>query len=282
MKKVHSTQCCTTNQLNPEVFISVRKNRIKSHIDVVDDCSNTSKYESRVYLQNGTEFQLEFHNNTTINQKAEIWINGKLQNDALVLRPGEHFYLDRFMDKDRKLKFDVYEVDNNSEVKEIIENNGRIEVRFFKEYIAPIVTWTYHNVYPYTGTPWYYDYRQYTSPQYTDSASTSKFTSYSKQRTSKATTQFFGTINTCCSNVNSNDDAIETGRVAQGEKSNQDFVSVDKTFDYFPNTIIKYHILPISQQSHEISTREFRDYCPSCGRRIKRGWVHCAGCGEKI
>jgi len=92
----------------------------------------------------------------------------------------------------------------------------------------------------------------------------------------------------CCDFAPSNPNKIETGRVAQGDKSNQEFVEVHQSFEYFANTTVKYRILPISQKPVEIDTvttvrtQDVRNYCPSCGRRIKRGWVHCAGCGEKI
>lgn len=287
MKK-QRTQCNTWQQssYSPTVYIAVRKNRLGT--DRVDG-------EDVVYLHNGTEFQLEFSNDSLFTQKAEIWINGKLEKDALVLRTGEHFYLDRFMDKDRKLKFDVYEVDDNEEVRDIIEDNGLIEVRFFKEYIAPPqpIIWTYHNYpyinpYPYwgnTGTGSYIN-NVNIGATYSDS-STSRSRKLSKGiqsrgeevtsgRTSDAEPQMFcGTMQLS--------DTIETGRVAQGNKSDQDFTPVNKSFEYFSNTTVKYHILPMSKKPHEVTTRNVgRDYCPSCGRRIKRGWIHCAGCGEKI
>lgn len=250
------------SNMQPELYIAVNKNRIRS------DYRNG---EYVVFLENGSEFQLELFNKTDKTQKAEIFINGKMQSDALVLRPGQHFYLDRFMDEDKKLKFDTYEVDNTEEVKEIIRNNGLIEVKFYPEITyeppPPKITWYYHN------PPYYISSRTVGGGMITcDSATTG------------------GTI-TCDSSLNNNihgqtalycNSVMETGRIEKGNQSNQSFANYYGNFQSWPDVVLKYHILPISQKPREINPEDIRTYCTICGRRVKKGWVYCAGCGKKI
>jgi len=133
---------------NPSVHLAVNGNRIKTY---------NEDGEVRAYLKDGTEFQLEFYNDSDSYVKAEITINGQSQGSALVLRPHQHFYLDRFMDEKKKFKFNTFLTGNDDieKLKEIIAKNGRIEVKFYKEFV-PIpmpITWTTYttnvpNMYP--------------------------------------------------------------------------------------------------------------------------------------
>jgi hypothetical protein len=264
---------------SPQAFIAVKRNRVKIH---------PKGNENIAYLQNGIEFQIEFNNPSGYTQKAVIWINGKQQGYALVLKPGEHFYLDRFLDNEQKLKFDVYDVDNTPEVKDIIANNGLVEIRFYKEYIPqPVIiynnswgtsTSNYKGIYDsgnFVGTP-------RSSEIKTKGSSTTRNYLYSSQTLTAGAVNESYTSEEPMAEMSLDESKIETGRVAQGNKSNQSFYEVNQSFEWYCNTTVKYRILPMSQKPHEIQTNEFRSYCPSCGRRIKKGWVHCAGCGEKI
>jgi hypothetical protein len=98
----------------PEVHISVNKNRVKRYPD------------DSVYLENGVEFQLEFSNKSEFTQNAVIYINGVKQHASLVLRPGEHYYLDRFMDDNKKMKFKTYEIEDSEDVEAAVAKNGLI------------------------------------------------------------------------------------------------------------------------------------------------------------
>src|ERR1035437_9844776 len=124
---------------NPQLNLAVNGNRVKTY---------NHDGEFRAYLKDGTEFQLEFDNNSDCYVRAEITVNGKTQSSSLVLRPHQRFYLDRFMDEKKKFKFNTFLTGNDDieKLKEIIAKNGRIEVQFYKEYIytPPLssITWT--------------------------------------------------------------------------------------------------------------------------------------------
>lgn len=66
---------------------------------------------------------------------AKIYINGEAVSDSgLIIKPGRREWLERYIDKPRKFKFDTYEVEaGNSDVKAAIKNNGSIKVEFYKE-----------------------------------------------------------------------------------------------------------------------------------------------------
>lgn len=273
---------CSSNP--PEVFISINNNRLQIY--------NTTN----VYMNNGTEFQLEFKNNSPVTQKADIWINGKNQHTSLVLYAGNHVYLDRFMDDNKKLKFDIYDVDNNSEVKKIIENNGLIEVRFYEE----IYNTTYYYNVTNTSTSTYYNglgvgtSTSYISPHITPKGPvgiSAKNPSKKLMCDSRTDDTFYNcdsrTDDTFYNQERRTETAkIETGRIAQGNDSDQSFTEVKKTFSLFPSRVVKYKILPMSQlpqTQQEITTiGNIRTYCQSCGRRMKKGWNNCPGCGTKI
>ena len=89
---------------------------------------------SKVYLDNGSEFQIELFNPLTEAVLAELKINGKLASSTgIVLRPGERFYLDCFIDDKKKFIFKTYLSDGSSQGEAAIANNGFIEISFFKE-----------------------------------------------------------------------------------------------------------------------------------------------------
>jgi hypothetical protein len=89
---------------------------------------------SKVYLDNGSEFQIELFNPLNEAVLAELKINGKLASSTgIVLRPGERFYLDCFIDDKKKFIFKTYLSDGSSQGQAAIANNGFIEISFFKE-----------------------------------------------------------------------------------------------------------------------------------------------------
>jgi hypothetical protein len=84
-------------------------------------------------MVNGTEFEIELDNNTQETWLAKIKFNNKLiSNSGLVLRPGEHHFIERFLDENRKFLFETYEVHKGR--KKAISNNGQVEIEFFKEH----------------------------------------------------------------------------------------------------------------------------------------------------
>jgi len=38
----------------------------------------------------------------------------------------------------------------------------------------------------------------------------------------------------------------------------------------------------VKKQKNVIQADDIRTYCPSCGRRVKKGYNFCPGCGEKF
>ena len=130
-------------QVNPSAWIVDPKDRGRKKI-----------YPgNKIYFEDGSEFMIELFNPLQDSVLAELKINGKLASSTgLILRPGERFYLDCFIDEKKKFVFKTYEVESGSEsVQKAIANNGNIEINFYKEKIKPKPT-------PYKGIT-----RSYTS-----------------------------------------------------------------------------------------------------------------------
>lgn len=99
--------------------------------------------ENKIYLNNGEEFAIELYNPTQNNVVALINLDGKpISSSGLVVRAGERFYLDCFMDDNRKFVFDTYEVENTEESNDAISKNGLLEVYFYNEKITERVDLT--------------------------------------------------------------------------------------------------------------------------------------------
>lgn len=235
--------------MSPEAFIAVKKNRTKT-------------YSGQVYLKNGTEYQIELFNPLTLDVLAEITIDGKpIGNAGVVLRPGERVFLERYLDSPQKFKFSTYEVNTkNDAVRRAIEQNGKVEIKFFKESLFhttpsinynPTITWNYPTF-------------SYTS--------TSTFA------------RAFGTCLYSNSDVKLTSNKVEsniTGKTERGSYSSQQFTSVSKSWESFPIKVVNYKILPIEMKP--ATSREIRTfYCTECGRKTKRGWKYCAGCGTLL
>lgn len=265
--------------VNPSVHLAVNGNRIKTY---------NEDGEVRAYLKDGTEFQLEFYNDSDYYVKADITINGKLQGSSLVLRPHQRFFLDRFMDEKKKLVFNTFLTGNDDieKLKEIIAKNGRIEVRFYKEFIPMILT---------TWTTFDYNPTIYTN---TTSGNNVKCTDYIiKQSNSSDKTLSLDYNNVSPSSIHlkscrgEQPKEIETGRIEAGKKSNQEFNTISKSWEFISCASFLYHIMPESQRPKEVKVKKqknviqadaIRTYCSVCGRRVKKGYNFCPGCGERF
>jgi len=255
---------------NPQAWIAIQKNRQKIY-------GNEGK--SQVYLKDGQEFQIELFNPTQTRYLVKFKINGNYSSDrGLILNPGQRYFLDRFIDEDRKLSFSTYEVENSKEVKKAIEKNGLLEVEFYSELI------------PLNGNGlilsgnYYYN----TNPCFTFTG-TSNFTTTNTYLggTLRGTTLNSGaltnTVYCSDSNISSsvNDVSIETGRVERGDKSNQSFENGYGTFNSWASHSTVIQIIPKSQKP--VETHEIRNYCSGCGNRLKKQtWKFCPNCGEKF
>jgi hypothetical protein len=227
----------------------------------------------KVFLNDGEEFEIEIFNPLTVSVLADIKLNGQsISKTGLVIKPGQRVYLDCFIDDRKKFKFSTYEIENSSEALDATQNNGVLEVFFYKEDVITLDNWQrkfdrviVEKYYPYNPYPWYNPYKVYYgtgSPIYgttTNNANgvigttTTTNAIYSSNNincsyTSDANVSYGGTTVNNLFSVNN----IETGRVEKGEKSKQKFTEVDMEFEkhYIASTIIQ--ILPESRKPAEV------------------------------
>jgi hypothetical protein len=270
----------------PQAWIAVSSNRQKVY--------DVSTGAEKVYLEDGQEFQIELYNPTQISYVAKIYINGQIiSSSGLVLKPGQRYFLDRFIDENKKLIFSTYEVENTKGAKEAILKNGNLKVDFHAEYFQNF-GWNNMGTSTFTQYPStltiptntiFRDYGTYSTPIST--FSTSNNISY----TSGTTNTYFcaqNTMSTLGSSVTSDStvrsksaNSIETGRIGKGGKSNQSFDNDNGTYNSYASWTSEYKILPRSSKPVEVS--EIRSYCPGCGTRMKKqNWKFCPTCGESL
>jgi hypothetical protein len=240
------------------------------------------KKDSKVYLQDGQNFEIELYNPLTESVLADIKVNGSsVSKSGLVLRPGERFYLDCFVDDKKKFVFNTYEVEDTDQSKEAIQKNGTVEVYFYKEetvnlknwkdLFQPIIEKHYYPVYYpyYQREPWWvYHNGVYTSNNTVVGNTTTNFNLSNTTGTSNAyySSSDLGnmtfTSNYSDGNIGSINAKIETGRVEKGESSNQQFVSIEMDFQKYHISAVAYQILPESQkpvETKEISKKSKKE-----------------------
>lgn len=267
---------------SPQAWIAIKRNRQKIY---------STKGKTQVYLKDGQEFQIELFNPTQTRYLAKIKINGNYQSArGLILHPGQRYFLDRFIDEDRKLTFSTYEVEDTETVKKAIERNGLVEVEFYAETFLhgsiisyPTKTWSWSQpIWASNPSTFWYGVPNGTlnntagSSTITLGGSTVNNISY----TSGATT--IGTTYSSTSNYSSivNDASIETGRVERGRKSDQEFEDGYGTFSAWAAYTTTVQIIPLSQKP--VEAQEIRSYCTGCGSRIKKqSWKFCPNCGTE-
>ena len=224
----------------------------------------------KVFLKDKEEFEIELFNPLTVSVLADIKLNGQsVSKTGLVVKPGQRVYLDCFIDDRKKFKFSTYEIENSGEALDATQNNGVLEVFFYKEDVITLNNWQrrfdriiVEKHYPYNPYP----YNPYTIY---GSSGVSTFTTNGSNALGTTTTSnvYNSSNNINCSytshvdlpnlnvagsnNMNSLK-SIETGRVEKGEKSKQKFTEVDMDFEknYISSTIIQ--ILPESRKPAEI------------------------------
>jgi len=266
------------NELSPEAYIAIGKNRQKVY------------GENTVYLENKKEFEFEFYNPTTFNVRANIYINGNsISNRGMVLRPGVRGWLDRYIDENRKFLFETYVVDGASaEVRQAIANNGNIKIEFFKEKIAP----------PRPSSN--FKLCRSSAPTYNANVNYNQCSMDSLKNEAPDDTLGFAEMDTnlysrsfssidhapedlereITTRAKSMSKKTETGRIEKGGYSNQDFTLVDMDFEYFPFHTIEYKLLPVSQKPAEFAEMKLK--CKKCGTKIKSNWKVCPICGNPI
>ena len=256
---------------------------------------STSLYSRVVYPENGQEFQIQLFNPHKFTIGAEIFINDEKLSNRLVLKPGERIWLERYLDIKKKFKFSTYEVEgNNKDVQEAIKDNGKIEVKFYREvrkkefYTSISVSgndWINANnniiKYPKTIDVFYTT----CSPKVDDITycnSTLTTSNFYSDLNANYTTSVDLRNQSYKASISIPDEMIcETGRIEEGSISNQEFDSVNIDFEYFPFATEKVKLLPISQKPYTTNDLH-KIYCSGCGRKLKTNYKFCPFCGSKI
>lgn len=273
----------------PEAWISVSNNRQKVY----------GESKKLVYLDDNQEFEIELYNPTQTKYLVKIQMNGKsISTTGLVIRPGQRYYLDRFIDEKRKLVFSTYSVETSDESKKAIALNGMVSIEFYPEEQPNYYTGGYAWIdstrgnwgnygQTYTTTPNTYTSNLTNNPvfgrntsisstgssYFVNSASLSAGTSF----TTTATCNLGDTIVSSLSDTKS----IETGRIEKGEVSKQEFGNDYGHYSYGCSSKFEYQLMPRSTKPVEVS--EIRSYCPECGTRVKKKtWKFCPSCGESL
>ena len=239
-----------------------------------NDKGRKSIKSGKVFLEDKEEFEIEIFNPLTVSVLADIKLNGQsISKTGLVVKPGQRVYLDCFIDDKKKFKFSTYEIENSGEALGATQNNGVLEVFFYKEDVITLNNWQrrfdriiVEKHYPYNPYPWYNPYTIY------GTGGGSTFTTNGSSRiwqsnvlgTITTSNAYYSSNNINCSYTSRVDlpnlniagslstNSIETGRVEKGEKSKQKFTEVDMDFEknYISSTIIQ--ILPESRKPAEI------------------------------
>ena len=227
--------------------IAISKNLIKEY--------KSSNSERTVYLNDGTEFQIYLKNPYQTHLGIKISVNNKSIGNMLVLRPGQSFWLDRFINENRKFLFNTYEIENTAEMKYAVNNNGRVEIEFYHEREEKQM--------------------QSNIPKIVD------LTHYNDINTVTCQSKLNDHITIRKSVLRSLDATIETGRVEKGGHSNQEFEYCDIDFVHIPFKIERIQILPNSRK--QISVEETRrKYCSQCGKKVSPKDKFCSNCGAKL
>ena len=285
--------------------------------------SITSTWSRVVYLENGTEFQIQLFNPHKFTIGAEIYINDEKLSNRLVLKPGERVWLERYLDVKKKFKFSTYEVEGNDPmVQEAIKDNGKIEVKFYRE-----VRFKNYNSYPtitLDGNGWWnsYDKNNKKYPETIDllyknssgNINTLENTHcYSSKlcgqgvygdvitSTITATSSYANTTANYCANSCATVDLDacypETSAATSISMSNKMICETGRietgstSKQEFDNVNIDFEYFPFVTEKIKLlpmSQKPFtvndlqKIYCSECGRKLKTQYKFCPYCGTKI
>ena len=253
---------------------------------VSSDKGRKSIKNGKVYLKDKEEFQIELFNPLTDCVLADIKLNGNtISQSGLVIRPGERFYLDCFVDDNKKFVFNTYEVEDSQSTKVAISKNGMLKVFFYKENVVSLRDWRrrfdrvivekyypvhypnyqpywYAREYPYGVPNVYFGTNTITGSGVSGGVFTTNNLSNNIIGTTTANTAYYSNTNpinsTYTAGINISDlgnmttttnystNSIETGRVEKGSKSDQKFEEVDMDFEKFHISSIVLQLLPES------------------------------------
>lgn len=253
----------------PRAYVALNKNELKKY-DRVDGGDHGS-FRNVVFLHDGDEFEIGLDNPTSDTYLAKIKLNGSYISDSgIVLRPGEHMFLERYLDEKKRFRFETYEIPkrNSGAVKE----NGFLEVEFYEER-------KYNNSFPEiigsNRSPWN-DWKKYDSPEPDWTIHTGS-TEYSNTLDVNKTMSF--SSGNLRSKGDKSNESMETGRVEKGGRSDQSFRRVNKSFRNVKSETTEIKILPESTKPH--MKQDIKTYCTNCGKKLKDSWNNCPKCGEE-
>ena len=270
--------------------IAIAKNLIKEY--------KSSNSERTVYLNDGTEFQIYLKNPYQTHTGIRISVNDKPIGNMLVLRPGQSFWLDRFLNENKKFLFSTYEVENSKEMEYATAKNGKVKIEFFHEKEDSLV---YVSAYPshiyYSASPINNGYNA-TYGTVTNSVNTVLTASDAIRDMDDQSLSFsIDSLNDVKVEVNGTVDGarvdrgqtkrlmkqgtMETGRVEKGGASDQTFDVCDIEFNTWPFKTEVIQILPNSRkQIRPEDTR--RKYCSQCGKKVGPKDKFCSNCGARL
>ena len=234
-----------------QAYVSVNKNRLKIYED--------NKY----YLSNGTNFEIELVNNDNKKYLVEIYLNEQ-SIGSIVIGANSHNYLERYIDNNRKFQFNTFEIDDVDETKEAQERNGSIQIYFYPQIILTHPSFegriSSTNNLRINGNPRLDDLYKITTG--------SPVIKYCSTTTDSLKSSCYSTTS-----------SIETGRINEGESSNQTFTYSSNKFEDRSTHSLDYQILPISLKPYE----GIKTYCSECGTKIRhQNWKYCTNCGTKL
>ena len=237
-----------------QAYVSVNKNRLKIYED--------NKY----YLSNGTNFEIELVNNDNKKYLVEIYLNEQ-SIGSIVIGANSHNYLERYIDNNRKFQFNTFEIDDVDETKEAQERNGSIQIYFYPQISLNHPSFegriSSTNNLRINGNPRLDDLYKITTG--------SPVIKYCSTTTDS--------LKSSCYSTTSYSTSIETGRINEGESSNQTFTYSSNKFEDRNTYSLDYQILPISLKPYE----GIKTYCSECGTKIRhQNWKYCTNCGTKL
>lgn len=261
--------------------IAISKNLIKEY--------KSSNSERTVYLNDGTEFQIYLKNPYQTHLGIKIYVNNQVIGGMLVLRPGQSFWLDRFINENKKFLFSTYEVEDTQEMRYAINNNGKVKIEFYHEkeespYFNGMLTptplktnfdWTNYNITCSSATS-----SNVPTQSCFYSATTGDIGNLSASAATHSKLRSMS-YDSAANAVKSEDLSLETGRVEKGGVSRQEFEYCDIDFEYYPFKTENILILPVSRK--QIRAEETRRrYCSQCGKKVSPKDKFCSNCGAKL
>lgn len=276
-----------SNNAMPTVQITSNRNRLKVYGKLT--------HLPKIFLKGGSQFEFEFFNPLQERIGLKIYLNDSCINEAamLILKPGEHGFLERYIDDSaRKFLFDTYTVNgNNAAAMKAIEKNGLVKVEFFKE---ERIDWhflqnQYNNYKPSNPweTPtinWGNGTGGYVNGTYTTDNNQNYSCYYSSDINYKSDTSFAGSTKSSTSHgpVRKFKKSLETGRIEKGEQSNQTFGQTLFTPCVLPFYSVEMQIMPESTRQLNIN-ENIKRYCPGCRYRIRDiNWKFCPKCSTDL